>query len=120
MAQPAIGHCRTRAAYFDAASDGFEDYHLAAPHTCGSVEQVAPEDIPLTDITFGLPAEDGLVAARLAEGRDHAERRRLEDTQRTLVAGIDVPTYELPRLADGVDLGGLYDLAARLREQAMA
>ena len=68
----------------------------------------------------GLPTEDALVEALLAEGRDHAERRRLEDTQRELVAEFGVPTYELPRLADGIDLGGLYELAARLREQAMA
>jgi hypothetical protein len=28
-----------------------------------------------------------------------------------------VPTYELPRLAGGVDLGGLYELAASLEQQ---
>jgi anion-transporting ArsA/GET3 family ATPase len=68
----------------------------------------------------GMPTTDPLIDALLAEGRDHAERRRLEDAQRELVAEIGVPTYELPRLADGIDLGGLYDLAARLREQGMA
>ena len=30
----------------------------------------------------------------------------------SVVAALDVPTYELPRLAGGVDLGGLYELAA--------
>jgi hypothetical protein len=28
-----------------------------------------------------------------------------------------VPTYELPRLAGGVDLGGLYELASVLEQQ---
>ncbi len=31
-----------------------------------------------------------------------------------------MPTYELPRLPDGIDLGGLYELAADLIEQGMA
>ena len=31
-----------------------------------------------------------------------------------------VPSYELPRLPDGMDLGCLYELAAELREQGMA
>ena len=35
----------------------------------------------------------------------------------TIVAGIDVTSYELPRMAGGIDLGGLYELAALLREQ---
>jgi hypothetical protein len=68
----------------------------------------------------GLEADDVLVADLLAEGRDHAERRALEDEQRTIVAGLDVPTYELPRLAGGIDLGALYELATLLRRQGMA
>ena len=46
----------------------------------------------------GLDADDALVDGLLAEARDHAERRALEDEQREVVAGLDVPTYELPRL----------------------
>ena len=56
----------------------------------------------------------------LTEARDHAERRALEDAQRELVRGFDVPTYELPRLPGGADLGGLYELAAELKNQGMA
>ena len=56
----------------------------------------------------------------LDEARDHAVRRALEDAQRTLVDGLGVPAYELPLLAQGVDLGGLYDLAACLREGGLA
>jgi anion-transporting ArsA/GET3 family ATPase len=68
----------------------------------------------------GLDVDDALVEALLAEARDHAERRALEEEQRKVVAGLDVPTYELPRLVGGVDLGALYELAGLLREQGMA
>ncbi|MBZ5736320.1 P-loop NTPase [Nocardioides sp. TRM66260-LWL] len=69
-----------------------------------------------------LEGEDGgpLVDGLLRTAHDHAERRALEEAQRALVAGFGVPVYELPRLAGGVDLGGLYELAAALREQGMA
>jgi hypothetical protein len=33
---------------------------------------------------------------------------------------LDVPSYELPRLAGGVDLGGLYELAELLKDQGLA
>ena len=59
---------------------------------------------------------DGL----LTEAREHAERRDLEDEQRKRINELDVATYELPRLTDGIDLGGLYELAADLCEQGMA
>ncbi|MBC9734229.1 ArsA-related P-loop ATPase [Nocardioides marmotae] len=68
----------------------------------------------------GLGAEEDLVEGLLAEARDHAERRALEDSQREVVAGLDRPTYELPRLPGGVDLGGLYELAGELRAQGLA
>ena len=68
----------------------------------------------------GLDVDDALVGGLLAEAHDHAERRALEDEQHKVVAGLGVPTYELPRLAAGVDLGALYELAALLREQALA
>lgn len=68
----------------------------------------------------GLDPSDELVDGLLHEARDHAERRALEDGQRAIVDGLDVPTYELPRLAVGVDLGGLYELAVCLKEGGLA
>jgi anion-transporting ArsA/GET3 family ATPase len=68
----------------------------------------------------GLTGSGDLVPGLLAEGRDHAERRALEDAQRRLVEELDVPTYELPLLVGGVDLGALYELAGMLREQGLA
>lgn len=68
----------------------------------------------------GVATTKTLVDGLAAEARDHAERRALEESQRKLVDGLGVPTYELERLAGGVDLGGLYDLAATLRDQGLA
>jgi anion-transporting ArsA/GET3 family ATPase len=68
----------------------------------------------------GIEADDALVDGLVAQAADHAERRALEDAQRTVVAGLDRPTYELPKLADGIEPGALYELAALLREQGMA
>ncbi|WP_442938851.1 ArsA-related P-loop ATPase [Nocardioides sp. AX2bis] len=68
----------------------------------------------------GLDVGDALVEDLLGLARDHADRRELEETQRVRVAGLERPTYELPRLTGGVDLGALHDLARSLREQGMA
>ncbi|KQY62666.1 MULTISPECIES: ArsA-related P-loop ATPase [unclassified Nocardioides] len=68
----------------------------------------------------GVEVDKVLVDGLLTEAHDHAERRALEESQRALVHEIGVPIYELPRLPSGVDMGGLYQLAATLREQGMA
>jgi len=68
----------------------------------------------------GLSGTGTLVTGLLDEARDHAERRALENSQRAVVETLEVPTYELPLLVGGIDLGGLYELAALLRDQGMA
>jgi anion-transporting ArsA/GET3 family ATPase len=68
----------------------------------------------------GIEPSRLVVDGLLTEGREHAERRALEDEQRRRIDKLDVPTYELPRLPDGIDLGGLYELAADLIDQGMA
>lgn len=68
----------------------------------------------------GLRTSQALLDGLLVEAREHAERRELEDEQRKLISALDVPTYELTRLPDGIDLGGLYELAAELCRQGMA
>ncbi|GGF49165.1 ATPase [Marmoricola endophyticus] len=67
----------------------------------------------------GVRHSPTLVETLVDEGRDHAERRDLEDAQDSLVAGIGVPTYSLPSLPGGTDLTGLYELAGVLRDQGM-
>jgi len=68
----------------------------------------------------GLAPSRILVDGLVEEAREHAERRELEDEQRKRISALDVPTYELSRLPDGIDLGGLYELAAELCKQGMA
>ena len=67
----------------------------------------------------------GLVAAGLdrklapalaREAAEHAERWVLEDRNRATITDLRLPAYELPFVPDGVDLGGLYELAERLRD----
>ncbi|HET8969660.1 MAG TPA: ATPase, partial [Candidatus Nanopelagicales bacterium] len=70
--------------------------------------------------TAGIDADDDLVAGLMSEAHDHAVRRALEDSQRAIVAGLDAPAYELPRLPGGADLGALYEFAALLKDQGMA
>ena len=86
---------------------------------------VRDDEVDPTAITSDLKrakvdVDKVLVTSLVDEARDHAVRRQLEDDQRVLVAAEDLPTYELPRLATGIDRGALIDLALLLREQAMA
>lgn len=69
--------------------------------------------------TAGVDPTAELLDGLLEEGRHHAERRRLEDEQRAVVAGLGVPVVELPLLPGGVDMGGLYELAERLCEEGL-
>lgn len=101
--------------------------NLARPHELdeASRDQAIRGDLPREQIEQGLAsagveAKPRLVDALLVEAREHAERRGLEDEQRKHISDFDVPTYELPRLTGGVDLGGLYELAANFCEQGMS
>ncbi|MDX6323740.1 MAG: hypothetical protein QOK15_94 [Nocardioidaceae bacterium] len=68
----------------------------------------------------GIDVSPELLDGLLDEARDHSERRHLEDEQRERIRALDVPTYELQRVAEGIDLGSLYELAADLCEQGLA
>lgn len=68
----------------------------------------------------GVTARSGIVEALLDEARDHAERVALERSNRRTLRGLDRPTYQLPLLAEGIDLGGLYALAEQLCRQGAA
>ncbi|SDS16503.1 ArsA-related P-loop ATPase [Actinopolymorpha singaporensis] len=68
----------------------------------------------------GLSADDETVNGLLTDAREHAVRVELENELRAQVAGLGRPTYELPRLTDGVDLGALFELSHALTAQGMA
>lgn len=68
----------------------------------------------------GLAGSDTLVEQLMVEARAHADRVALESRQRAAVAALARPTYELPHIADGIDLAALYDLAGALSAQGAA
>ncbi|WP_314178144.1 ArsA-related P-loop ATPase [Streptomyces winkii] len=68
----------------------------------------------------GLSRADRLVGPLIEQAHEHAERVALEREQRAALAKLDVPVYELDLLSEGVELAGLYQLAADLREKLPA
>jgi anion-transporting ArsA/GET3 family ATPase len=65
----------------------------------------------------GLSAhEDEIVPALLREAEDHAQRVALESREMDRVVELGLPTFVLPLLPGGIDLGGLYELADVLTE----
>ncbi|MDN3268265.1 ArsA-related P-loop ATPase [Streptomyces sp. MA15] len=61
-----------------------------------------------------------LVEPLLTQAEEYAERYALETEQRAVLAGLGVPLHELPLLAEGMDLAGLYALARKLRGQGVS
>ena len=68
----------------------------------------------------GLPADAAIIDALCEEAANLAERVALEKRERRAVAELARPTYELPWLPGGMDVGGLHELAAELRRQGVA
>jgi anion-transporting ArsA/GET3 family ATPase len=85
-------------------------------------------DIDVGELTVGLKAAGidddrdlGEVARQLGdELAAHARRVALERQERRRLAAARQPRYDLPLIADGIDLAGLYRLAAELRAQGAA
>ncbi|SDK02345.1 arsenite efflux ATP-binding protein ArsA [Nocardioides sp. YR527] len=120
-------------------ADGISDLRAAGLPVGGViVNQVRPRDLPDESLApalagtldsdkiaedlkhAGVEPDPALISALTLEAKEYAERRALEDAQRDLVAGLGVPTYELDRIAGGIDIGGLYELAAELKDQGLA
>ena len=85
------------------------DLHLAGLAEGNSLV-MAGTKMPLTNAVSALATEAG----------DHGERVALEQRERAAVVELERPTYDLPWLPDGIDLGALYVLAERLRSQGAA
>jgi anion-transporting ArsA/GET3 family ATPase len=69
----------------------------------------------------GVTAQvDKVTDALLAEAAEHARRVKLERRERRALATLDRPTWELPLVADEIDLGALYQLARCLVERGAA
>ncbi|MFI6601768.1 ArsA-related P-loop ATPase [Nonomuraea sp. NPDC050536] len=82
----------------------------------------------LGELALGLKAagladshDAAAVAEALAEEvAEHARRTELEKDERESLTAANLPSYDLPLLADGVDLAGLYELAESMRTQGAA
>ncbi|MGJ9412804.1 ArsA-related P-loop ATPase [Aeromicrobium sp. CF4.19] len=70
--------------------------------------------------SLGSAALDPAAADALLEsGLATVERQELQAAQREAIEAADRPTAELPYLPDGIDLGALFDLAQRLRDEVL-
>jgi len=82
------------------------------------------------DIALGLKAagiEDSigpggaeLAGSLLAELTDHGREVLAQQEQRQRLTAVSLPRYDLPMIADGMDLAGLYRLATALQDQGAA
>ncbi|MFJ8005553.1 ArsA family ATPase [Streptomyces fagopyri] len=61
-----------------------------------------------------------LVGPLLEQAEEYAERHTLEREQRAVLTEQGLPLHELPLLAEGMDLAGLYQLAKELRQQGIS
>ncbi|WP_326646541.1 AAA family ATPase [Streptosporangium sp. NBC_01755] len=96
----------------------------------GSVLEAAAENrFDPAELALGLKAagltDGGSAAVTMAEAlteeiAEHARRTELERDERLTLQEAARPSYELPLLADGVDLSGLYELAESIRTQGAA
>jgi len=87
-----------------------------------ALARAAAGEVDLGELRAGLASAglaEGLAPALAREAVEHAERWELEDRNRAVLSRLGLPTYELPLLPDTVDLGGLYELADRLRDSAL-
>ena len=122
--------------------DGIAELRAAGLPAGGDLHQhgprIAPSDRPHLTVGCRGPVRRRRARARAQGGRsrrrrlarvaealaeevaEHARRTELERRERASLAQATLPSYELPLLADGVDLGGLYELAEAIRTQGAA
>ncbi|AWW38418.1 MULTISPECIES: ArsA family ATPase [Streptomyces] len=104
--------------------------NMVRPGLLDSTDLELVRTVPRTDIARSLSSA-GLGGARrgqnaerlvdplLAQAEEYTERHVLEQEQRAALAELGLPLHELPLLAEGMDLAGLYELATELRKQGI-
>jgi Anion-transporting ATPase len=85
----------------------------------------ASGSLDVSELALGLKAagisdNHGLAADLMTELREHAQQVTLQDREREELLTSGRPHYELPMIPEGIDLAGLYQLAATLRDQGAA
>jgi anion-transporting ArsA/GET3 family ATPase len=93
--------------------------------TPDQLRAAATRSVDEHEIALGLKAagiDDSvrLAADLAAELTEHAIATAGQELQRRRLAEAGQPCYELPMISDGIDLGGLYRLAAALRDEGAA
>ncbi|WP_239310996.1 MULTISPECIES: ArsA-related P-loop ATPase [unclassified Frankia] len=88
------------------------------------IERASADELDLEELVAGMKeagiqAGVELVGALATEAAQHARRVRLEVAERAEVERLGRPVYELPLVADGVDVGVIYRFADLLRKQRM-
>ncbi len=101
--------------------------NMARPAILSSADLAAAASgtLDVAELAIGLKAagisdNHGLAADLMTELRDHALQVALQDRERDELLTVGAPHYELPMIPDGIDLAGLYQLAAALRQQGAA
>ena len=97
--------------------------NMARPAVLSREELKAAPDVAgmATALTAaGLHSTDELAAALARELTEHARHVELQDHERTELEAAGQPIYELPMIAEGIDLAALYRLAEELRDQGAA
>jgi anion-transporting ArsA/GET3 family ATPase len=85
----------------------------------------ASGSLDVAELVLGLKAagindNHGLAAELATELKEHALQVALQNRERAELLTSGRPHYELPMIPDGIDLAGLYQLAAALRQQGAA
>jgi anion-transporting ArsA/GET3 family ATPase len=90
--------------------------------TAAAKGRLDPEAVAagLAEAGIGAATRARATDALLREAAEHATRVALEKQQRKELTALERPTYELPLLVEGIDLGGLYRLAETLTAQGAA
>ena len=63
--------------------------------------------------------DESAASALLIGGQSHLERLQLQDGQREILEDSGRPLVELPALTDGIDLGGLFELAEIIKAESV-
>jgi hypothetical protein len=88
--------------------------------TAAAKGELDPREVAAGLKVAGVPSGQSVVRGLLEEAAEHAERVALEKAGRRTLKKLGRPTYELPFLPEGIDLGGLYELAEHLCRQGAA
>ena len=97
--------------------------NMARPAVLSRQELKAQPDLPAMAAALsaaGLYDTDSLAAALAGELSEHARHIELADRERAELEATGQPIYDLPLIAEGIDLAALHRLAADLRDQGAA